>query len=78
MLGRAADYWVAEGVMEGAGDEEDAKDALGNAIQKTGEGPNKFTYFVTHAIGGAWAKLPNVTPHQVIAARRIRRFVPAT
>lgn len=76
LLGTKADYFVAEGIMDASGDEEEgAKDALGNVIQRTGEGPNKFTYFVTPAIGQAWTKLPNVTPHQIIVARQIRRFL---
>lgn len=78
VLGSKADYFVAEGVLE-AGEEEaeDAKDALGNLIQKTGEGPNRFTYFVTPSVGGGeeWVKLPRVTPHQVIVARKNRRLL---
>jgi radial spoke head protein 4A len=76
ILGTKADYYVAEGVMDAGEDEaDDAKDALGNGIQKTGDGPNKFTYFVTSAIGGAWTKLPPVTPHQVVVARVNRRLL---
>lgn len=75
ILGTRGDYIVAEGVMDPDGEEpEDAKDALGNQIQKTGEGPNKYTYFVCSSIGGSWTRLPNVTPHQIIVARQIRRF----
>lgn len=76
IFGRTADYLVAEGVMEPEDGEEDgAKDALGNVIQKTGEGPNKSTYFVCHEVGGEWKRLPNVTPHQIIVARKIRRLL---
>jgi len=74
ILGTRADYYVAEGIMDGS-DEEDSKDALGNTIQKTGDGPNKFTYFVTNSIGSAWTKLPNVTPHQISVARSNRRLL---
>ncbi len=74
--GTRADYYVAEGIMEASGEEpDDAKDALGNAIQKTGDGPNKFTYFVCSDIGASWTKLPQVTPHQVIVARANRRLL---
>jgi len=77
IFGRSADYYVVEGVVDPSGDEEDAKDALGNAIQKTGEGPNRFTYFVSPSIGSgaAWVRLPNVTPHQIIVARTNRRVL---
>lgn len=75
IFGRTADYHIAEGQMDPEGDEEDAKDALGNTIQKSGEGSNKNVYFVCNEIGGAgeWTKLPNVTPHQIIVARKLRR-----
>jgi len=77
VLGRAGDYLVAEGVMEsGEGEEgEEDKDALGNTIQKTGEGPNKFTYFVAGGVGQPWVRLPRVTPHQLTAARALRRYL---
>jgi radial spoke head protein 4A len=75
LLGKQADYFVAEGALDAEDAEEDSKDALGNTIQKSGEGPNKFTYFVCTAVGESWTKLPNVTPHQIIVARQIRRFL---
>jgi radial spoke head protein 4/6 len=75
VLGTSADYYVAECEADAPEDEpEEAKDALGNVIQRTGEGPNKHVYFVCHAIGDEWERLPNVTPHQVVVARKIRRF----
>ena len=75
IFGTHADYFIAEGEMDPPEDEpEDAKDALGNAIHRTGDGPNKHTYFVCSAIGDEWTVLPAVTPHQVIVARQIRRF----
>lgn len=73
VFGRSADYYIAEGTMEAEEAEEDAKDALGHTVQKTGEGPNRWTYFVCHDVGGEWTRLPNVTPHQVVVARKIRR-----
>ena len=42
VLGTEGDYIVAEGEMDPE-DEEDATDARGNAIEKTGEGANKWT-----------------------------------
>ena len=76
VLGTHHDYYVAEGTHDAPeGEEDGAKDALGNLIQKTGEGPNKFTYWVCHGVGLPWTRLPNVTPHQVIVARQIRRYL---
>ncbi|RYY32110.1 hypothetical protein EON62_05770, partial [archaeon] len=75
LLGKDADYLVAEGSMDAEDEEpEDAKDALGNVIEKTGVGANKHTYFVCNEVGGEWVKLPPVTPHQIIVARKLRRF----
>ena len=76
LLGTAHDYYVAEAVCDAPeGEEDGAKDALGNLIQKTGEGPNKFTYFVCNGVGLPWTRLPQVTPHQVIVARQVRRYL---
>lgn len=73
--GRTADYLVAEGEAEATGEEgDDDCDALGNAVQRTGEGPNKFTYWVcTGGAGSPWTRLPRVTPHEVSAARALRK-----
>eukprot|EP00162_Nutomonas_longa_P022155 comp5172_c0_seq1/m.4301 comp5172_c0_seq1/g.4301 ORF comp5172_c0_seq1/g.4301 comp5172_c0_seq1/m.4301 type:complete len:439 (-) comp5172_c0_seq1:161-1477(-) len=38
------------------------------------EGINRLTYWVCTQIGGAWTRLPNVTPQQITAARKIKRF----
>lgn len=76
LFGTDKDYLVVEGVMDAEEEEaDDAKDALGNAIQKTGDGPNKYTYFVCNALGEEWIKLPRVTPHQVTVARKTRRLL---
>lgn len=73
ILGTGGDYIVAEGVTDG-GDGEEARDSNGVLLENGGEGANKFTYFVCSYAGGAWTKLPNVTPEQVVVARSIRRF----
>lgn len=76
LFGRGGDYIVAEGAMDAVEEEGDEdKDALGNAIQKTGDGPNKFTYFVCSGFGAPWTRLPRVTPHQLTAARALRRYL---
>lgn len=76
VFGMQHDYLVAEGQQDAEDEEaEDATDAVGNAIQRTGEGPNKHVYYVAHSVADAWTRLPNVTPHQLIVARQIRRFL---
>jgi radial spoke head protein 4A len=47
----------------------------GEVPKEKGEGVNKFTYWVTTQLGGAWTRLPNITPRQIMAARKIRRFL---
>lgn len=76
-FGTQGDYLVAEGVADAPEDEpaDEERDALGNVVHKTGDGPNKFTYFVTAGVGQPWTRLPRVTPHQVIAARALRRYL---
>jgi radial spoke head protein 4A len=74
LLGTAGDYIVAEGEMDAEDEEEDALDSMGNTIEKTGEGANKFAYFVCSYPGAPWTQLPNVTPDQIVIARQIRRF----
>lgn len=73
ILGTEGDYIVAEGQLDDEG-EEDATDAYGNAVEKTGEGANKYSYWVCRFAGDEWVQLPNVTPQQVIVARQIRRY----
>ncbi|GLC46426.1 putative splicing factor, arginine/serine-rich 4 [Pleodorina starrii] len=40
-----------------------------------GTGANKFTYLVCSALGGPLTRLPNVTPAQVKASRRIKKLL---
>ncbi|XP_043918418.1 radial spoke head protein 6 homolog A-like [Protopterus annectens] len=37
-------------------------------------GTNKYTYFVCNEPGKPWVKLPHVTPGQIVAARKIKKF----
>lgn len=82
VLGLRGDYLVAEGAMDAAdipgaeGEAEEDKDALGNSVQRSGSpGPNEKVYWVCAAVGDPWTQLPRVTPHQVTAARKLRRFL---
>jgi radial spoke head protein 4/6 len=85
------DYIVAEGTYADAADYLGAgagadvaashdggplRDATGHAIHPGGApGPNERAYFVCAAPGEPWVALPPVTPHQVTAARSLRRFL---
>jgi len=73
VLGIDGDYIVAEGQLDDEG-EDDTTDSLGNAVEKTGEGANKYSYWVCRFAGDDWTQLPNVTPEQITVARQIRRF----
>jgi len=68
------DYLIAEGQIDDDG-EEDATDAWGNTLEKTGTGANKYTYWVARFAGDDWVQLPNVTPQQIIVARQLRRYL---
>jgi len=74
--GLEGDYIVAEGKVDAPEDEvEDEKDALGNTVEATGSGANTCTYWVCSHAGAEWVRLPRVTPHQVVVAGRIKRFL---
>lgn len=73
LLGTGGDYLVAEGQLAGE-EAEEGKDSNGVLVEASGEGANKFTYFVCSYAGAPWTQLPNVRPDQVAAARSIRRF----
>lgn len=76
LLGKTRDYFVVEGTAEAEEEEEEVeKDGRGNTIEKPGEGVNKFSYWVCHAPGDPWVKLPNATPEQVAIAGEIRRIL---
>jgi radial spoke head protein 4A len=75
LQGLNGDYIVAEGKIDAPEDEvEDEKDGLGNAVEPTGTGANTCSYWVCAYAGAEWTRLPRVTPHQVVAARQIKRF----
>ena len=73
ILGTDADYIVAEGVLAGD-DAEERRDSNGVLVEVPGEGANKYTYFVCNYAGGAWTRLPDLTPDQAVGARSIKRF----
>lgn len=76
IFGRKGDYIIIEGVADPVETDEtpEEKDAKGNTIE-VGTGANYYTYWYCRSIGGPWTELPPVTPHQIIVARKIRRFL---
>lgn len=64
VLGTQADYYV----MEGEADQE-----CGDG-EEGADGANKYVYYVCSHAGGAWTKLPSVSPAQICAARQLRKF----
>lgn len=86
ILGLKSDYLVAEGEMDADTPEEElsavlegaaeaGKDALGSTLQPMGTGPNRHVYFVCSGVGEQWIRLPHVTPHQIVVARKIRKYL---
>lgn len=72
MLGTGADYYVAEGQMDAAG-EADENDP---DFEPAGTGANMFTYWVTTDLTApTWTKLPNIYPKHIIAARNIKKML---
>ncbi|XP_077603228.1 radial spoke head protein 6 homolog A isoform X2 [Crocuta crocuta] len=78
--GEAAD---APGEEEGEEDEEKVSDVVPKPAWKpppavpkeeSRSGTNKYLYFVCNEPGRPWARLPHVTPAQIVQARRIRKF----
>uniref|UniRef100_H3BAM5 Radial spoke head component 4A n=1 Tax=Latimeria chalumnae TaxID=7897 RepID=H3BAM5_LATCH len=43
--------------------------------EEAGSGTNRYTYFVCTEPGKPWIKLPAVTPTQIVAARKIKKFL---
>jgi radial spoke head protein 4/6 len=66
------DYYVAEGEVEGGGEEGAEGEEKPADFEPNGTGVNKFTYWVSHQSFGAWSKLPDLLPKDIIAARSIK------
>ena len=72
MRGTKQDYYIVEATLEG--EDEDAADGDGenNNAEPKGTGVNKFTYFVSHSSLGEWQKLPDLSPDDLMSARKIK------
>jgi radial spoke head protein 4/6 len=68
ILGTQADYYIVE--VANTPDEEGGEEVDPEMEQNIGV--NKYAYYVaTNSLSG-WTKLPNLTPKQVVAARKVR------
>lgn len=68
--GTKADYYIAEGIIEAAGDEEGG--GAPEDMEPKGSGVNKFTYWATNSPISAWTQLPDLRPSDILNARSIR------
>ncbi|RLN67729.1 hypothetical protein BBP00_00001438 [Phytophthora kernoviae] len=70
ILGRGADYYVAEGELPTAYEPEDPE------AEEGATGVNKLTYWVMKDNGAyQWVQLPPVRREEILAARLLRRYV---
>lgn len=67
--GTEKDYYVAEGEVEGGEDEGEEKP---ENQEPSGEGVNKYTYWVSHSSFSEWTKLPDLSPKDIQASRDIK------
>merc|ERR1719221_275493 len=72
ILGSNADYYIAEAAREGGGDP-DPEDP--DPPEPAGTGANTFVYYVTTDLCEPWAKLPDIKPSEIVAARRIKKVM---
>lgn len=43
--------------------------------EETGQGVNRYVYFVCSDLSGDWTELPAATPHQINVSRRMKRYL---
>jgi radial spoke head protein 4A len=77
VLGTTADYYIAEGTYSEPPEppEEPPPPPPGAPVEESGAGCNLFTYFATTDLSGEWTALPDVTPQQIVASTKIRKFL---
>jgi radial spoke head protein 4/6 len=67
------DYYVAEGEVE-AGEEEGGEERAPD-FEAKGSGINKMTYWVSHSSLDKWVMLPDISPADMGASRRIKILI---
>ncbi len=77
MLGVPTDYYIAECTYNTPPEppEEPPPPPPGAPVEESGTGCNKFVYFATTDLAGAWTALPDVTPQQITYSKRIRKYL---
>ena len=68
--GTEKDYYIVEGFVAGAGDDEEGEKPKG--FEERGSGTNEFVYWVTNDSLCDWTMLPDVTPQLLEATRNIK------
>lgn len=72
IYGTEKDYYIAEGVVEGGDEEQVDGEEKPADFEPRGTGVNKFVYYVTDNVLGAWTKLPDLLPSDIVATRNIK------
>jgi hypothetical protein len=70
--GTTKDYYVAEGSLEGGGEEGGEGEGKPSDMEARGSGVNNFVYWVTDSVLEKWTKLPDLSPADIKAARQIK------
>lgn len=70
--GTESDYYVAEGVVEAAGGDEEEASPNAEPVDRRGSGVNRFAYFVCSSPNGEWSQLPDLKASDIINARNIK------
>lgn len=68
--GSSADYFIAEGTLDGGGEEGEADPEN----ESRGTGVNKFVYWATNKPLGEWTQLPDLKRQDIINARGIKHI----
>ena len=76
VLGTDGDYYVFETSIKEHEPVEDAPETPPGQVppEPAGEGSNEYTYFVCSHLGGAFTRLPDLTPAAAVAARKIKKY----
>jgi len=69
ITGTEADYYIAEGTVEGEEEEEKEHEP---DFEPKGTGVNRYTYFVASNSLSQWSKLPDLEPSMIKASRMIK------
>jgi len=75
ILGTKADYIILQGELDAPFEAPETPEGADPTLtMEGGDGGNKYTYFVANSVYDKFTQLPNVTPQQIIAARRLKRM----